>query len=220
MARYRLVIDLENNAQGGKETYNFPDTVLAPDALAKAKEIVWGRTAFFATETAITFARISEVGPRRDGLSIDLPYPIGPHPSWSAAAAGPVGDTLAPINDYKVGAFVRFETSSGQFFNRFLRFIPDSWAVNRRLPDAVRPYFQQLDQGAPMGSMTPGGGLSHLLVCQTFWRYIRTECVFHSKPKGGPEAWLAWNYSSFRKIGSRKVGKPPGQLVGRKPSYS
>lgn len=220
MPRYRLVIDISNNAQGGKETYNFPDTVSSADALIKAKQIVWGRTAFFAQETFIDFARISEVGPRRDGLSVELAYPLGPHPSWSATAGGPVGDTLSTINDYKVGAVVRFETAAGQFFNRFLRFIPDSWAVNRRLPDGVRPYFVQLGQNEPLGDMSPGGGLSHLLVCQTFWRYIRTECVFHTKPKGGPENYLAWNYSSFRKIGSRKVGKPPGQLAGRKQSYA
>lgn len=220
MAQYRVVMDISNSQQGFKEFYLFPVDVTSTDALTKAKEICWGRTAFFADGTFLDFARISEVGPRHDGLSVQLPYPLGPHPSWSAAADAPVGDKLAPINDYKVCLQMRFETSNGQFFQRYYRFPPDTWAVNKRLPDAVRPYTEQLPAGAPMGSMTPGGGLSHLLVCQTFWRYIKENCVFRSAPKGAPVVMTPWNYSSFRKISSKKIGRPPGQLAGRRPTYS
>lgn len=174
------VIQFNFNGQGFQEKFFFKADILdAQSALPLLQQIVYGRSAFIGTGVEIIYARASVIGPGPDARMCDLPYPVGPHPSWTGGN-GP-GDTIAPPNDPDTCVQQRFETAAGKWGMRYFRLMPDSWVTNKRLTTGIQQYYRITASGVPAGDMGPNGGLSHLAVCQSFWAYLKANTAIGTR---------------------------------------
>lgn len=212
------VLKINFQGQGFEERYVFkpiPDT--HDLALPIMQQIAWGRTAFFGLDTELIYARVSQLGPKADKRTCVLPYPLGPHPSFANGVG--VGDTLVQINDPRTCVHMAEESAVGQWGNRYVRCLPDSWVVGNKLVTSVQPYFQEPVGLAPLGDMSPAGNLSHLQVCQSFWSFLRRNTGIPHK--NGPTDYDIATIAVmvFEQITSRKLGKkfrlPAGKVSAR-----
>lgn len=171
------VIQFRFKEQGFQEKYFFKSSInTAQGALAYLQQIVYGRSAFIGSGVEIIYARASVVGPGPDARMCDLPYPLGPHPSW-AGGNGP-GDTIGPPNDPDTCVQQRFETAAGRWGMRYFRLMPDAWVSNKVLQQGIQQYYRMTSNQQPAGpDLGPNGGLSHLAVCQSFWSYLKQNVV-------------------------------------------
>jgi len=206
-----------NNGQSGFQEKYYLNTLDRQAAIVIMKRIAWARTAFFATDTYIAFGRISSVDSRRDGTSIQLPWPLRPHPTWLPGPTGPVGDVLSTINDKKSCIQMRFETSDGSFWERYLRLIPDTWSAGNQVPIQVLPYLMPLDAGVPIGDPAPGGGLTHLAVCKTYWSLLIRDTYYLHTPRSGAPEILPFQFIAYAQVTSKKIGRAFRTTAGRLP---
>lgn len=211
------IADFTVGSQGWKEKYFFKASVTDRGAAnLLLQSIVYGRSAFFGLGVACTFARVSSTDSTHDGSACQLPYPIGPHPSWNAGGGLP-GDTIGAPNDYDTVVQQRFETGVGQFWQRYYRCMPDSWVANKILQPGILQYWQPLAPGAPIASLLPTGGASHLNVCQSFWSYLIANTAYAKKVSNGNYNLADFAYIIFRQVTSKKIGRPSGTSRGRRP---
>lgn len=203
--------------QGWQEKYFLGDNTLALNtALLRLQNIVYGRSAFYGTGCACIFARVSSTDSSHDGLACQLPYPVGPHPSWGAGGGLP-GDTIGPPNDPDTVVQMRFETSLGKYWQRYYRCMPDTWVLNKALATGILQYFT-----TPAGTPTPTdlgptSGLSHLQVCQGFWLYLIANTRYARKTGTGQYTISNFDYITFRQVTDKKIGRPFGMSRGRRP---
>lgn len=210
------VADFSFKGQGWSEKYFFKgDITSLVSALPLLQQIVWGRTAFLGTGCECLFARVSSTNSAHDGLSCQLPFPLGPHPSWNGGTLP--GDTIGAPNDPETVVQQRFETNVGNFWQRYYRCMPDSWVSNKVLQPGILQYYQPLPNGTPIGDMSPTGGLAHLAVCQTFWSYLIANTAYAKKVSAGNYTLAPFHYISFRQITSKKIGRVFGTSAGRRP---
>lgn len=206
-----LQIGWKNTGQQERYILKAADLVAGVQIL---KQIAWGRTAFFADGAELDFARVSSSNKERDGIPVQLRYPLGPHPSWSSAAGASVGDKLNVINDPRVVAQMRNNTAAGKFWHRYIRYLPDAWVVGNVLPDAVQPYFTPLDPGTPPVDMTAGG--AHLTICRSWWSYLMANTQVGTKVDNNNYNVSDYSITTFAQITSKKVGRrfrtPHGRL--------
>lgn len=179
-------------------------------------QIAWGRTAFFGQECQIVNARVSSTDPRHDGLRCQLPYPVGPHPSWSNNPSAPVGDALAAINDPETVLQMRFETANGGFWQRYIHCPPDPWVIGKGLSDPSLFPYVTCTGVAPPADLSPVGGLSHLQVCQGWWNLLRTKTQGGQRAGGGTFNLLATAYITYAQVTDKKVGRAFGIPRGRR----
>lgn len=202
---------------GWQEKYFFLQTGMTlPQAAPLLQQIVWGRTALFGVGCTCTFARVSSIDSKHDGLPCDLPYPLGPHPSWNPDPAAPLGDRLTAPNDPNAVIQMRFNTAAGNFWQRYYRCPPDGWITGQILDPSLLPYLQQLPVGVPIVDMSPAGGLSHLRVCQTFWSYLVANTAWAVRVSPNNYNVNPFQYTIFRGITKRNMGRPFGVSRGRR----
>jgi hypothetical protein len=202
-------------SQGWSEKYFFtPSVTSLSDALPKMQQIVWGRSALYGDGVECTFARVSSTNPVHDGRACELPYPIGPHPSWSRNGSGLPGDQLGPPNDPDTCMQMRFETAIGNYWQRYYRCMPDFWVLNSI--NQYKQYWQALPAGAAIGDMSPTGGLSHLQVCQTFWSYLIANTAYAKLTSPNNYTLGTINSVVFRKVTDKAIGRPFGTSRGRR----
>jgi hypothetical protein len=205
-APFFCVLKVNFNGQGFEERYVFNEGITDYTAgLAAAQQIAWGRTAFFGGGVTLIYARVSQLGPKADKRTCVLPYPLGPHPSWANGVG--VGDTLTPINDPRVCIQMSEESATGQWGNRYLRCIPDSWVTANLLVSGVNPYLIDLGGATLPQDLSPAGNLSHLQVCQNFWQFLRLNTKMAKK--NGPTDYTLTTIAVFvyQQITSKKIGK-------------
>lgn len=200
------ILKLNFNGQGCEERYVFTGGVTTHDqGLLKMQQIVWGRTGFLGENCEIIYARVSQLGPKADKRTCILPYPLGPHPSWANGVG--VGDTLAPVNDPRTCVQMCEETAIGEYGQRYVRLIPDTWVVGNKLVAGVAPYFQEGPTFAPVADMSPAGNNTHLQICQSFWSYLRLNVALPKR--NGPTDYNLRTIAAFvyQQITSKKMGK-------------
>lgn len=206
-----------NGIQGGRsEKYFFKGSAdaAASTYLDKMKQIVWGRTAFFGEGVSCVYARTSSIGKPPDKETVEMFYPVGPHPSWTGGV-GP-GNVLGPVNDDNVAVFQCFQLDGGKWANHYYNFCPDDWVVGMKLNTGILPFFQPA-AAVPI-DLSPSSGLNHLQTCQGFWSYLRENCV--SAHPVTPTDYTAFNINRvvFRNVTRHNVGRFFGQHRGRRPS--
>jgi len=211
-----LLVDI-NGAQGGKtEKYFLSSTTNGvPDdnMIALAKDIVWGRTAFFGAEARVVYARISWAGGPPDRNIVPLPYPMGPHPAFNVG--GGVGDTPGPINDDDAAVYTVAQVAGGMGANHYLNFIPDSWVTSQKLITGILPYFQGVGAVPPAGSFAAWSG-THLALCQAWWQLLKNSTYVGRKQT--PTSYLLQTITDFifRNVTDKKVGRFRGLHRGRR----
>lgn len=179
------------------------------------QQIVYGRSALYGAGVNCIFARVSMTDSSHDGLLCQLPYPVGPHPSWNSSPSATGPDALGPPNDPETVIQQRFETNTGKFWQRYYRCMPDNWVTNKI--NQYPTYWQAPNNGLVAGDMGPTGGLSHFQVCQSFWQYL-INFTYYAHPTGSGNYTLAqFQYIVMRQVTSRKIGRPFGMSRGRRP---
>lgn len=208
MARL-LVCELRiNGAQGGRSEKYYKKgsdnaDPAASESMTWAKQLSFGRTAFFGSEGKLVYARVSRIGKPPDKETVELDYPLGPHPSWGTT--GGIGDTLGSINDDNVCVFQCFQLAGSAWANHYYNFVPDSWVAGQILNPGVRDYFNAAAT-TPAGDMTPTGGLSHKDVCQAFWRYLIDTCTGVAKVTSTNYTEKAITRIVYRNITEHRIG--------------
>jgi len=211
----RLKINLQG--QGFGEQYYFKDDITTHvAAIPLAKQIAFGRTAFFGTGCELIYASVSLIGPGPDKETIPLDYPLGPHPSWTGGN-GP-GDTIAAPEDPQTCVQQIFQADGGKWSNRYYHGCPDNWLNGKRLSAGILQYWQPAADNGQDPVLDPTGGLNHLGVCRGFWRYLMRRCV--QPRKVTPINYTPINYRDilFGQVTSKKVGKSFRASRGRRPS--
>jgi len=221
MASYRpvkLTMSIGSGAGGWNETYLLDANLLTLQAaIPVAKNLCWGRAAFFANNVFLDYARVSQVGPARDKRTIEFPYPMGQHPTWSGGTGA--GDTAGPTNDPRVCIQMSMESVTGEWGNRYFRGINDNWVTASALVSGIMPYLQPNGTVGVDPDLSPTGGIgSHLGVCQGFWRLLMNHCgIMHKNSSISYDAFTIVA-TVFRNITSKKVGKRFFSSRGRRPT--
>lgn len=214
----KLTMSIGSGAGGWNETYLLDGAILSVgSALVVAKNLCWGRSAFFASNVFLDYARVSQVGPTRDKRTIEFPYPLPQHPSWVGGTGA--GDVAGPTNDPRVAIQMSMESVNGQWGNRYFRGINDNWVTGAALVDGILPYL--VASGAPGTDpdLSPGGGIgSHLGVCQGFWRLLYNHVGIMRKISTISYDSFTIVAGVFRNITSKKVGKRFFSSRGRRPT--
>jgi len=211
------VASFTTGSNGWTEKYYFKASVTDPlNAVNLLKNIIFGRSAFFASGTQCIYGRCSKIGPGPDKETVFMNYPIGPHPSWSGG--GGAGDTLGPVNDPTVTVQQVFQGVGGRWMNRYYRCMPDSWITDKKLAAGILPYFTPTADLAVITDLSPASGLSHLAVCQGFWRYLIQNTVLTRRVS--PIDYTATDIRDigFIQVNSKKIGRPFRVSAGRRPA--
>lgn len=212
-----MVAEFEFRSQGWSEKYYAKGDITDPlAAVPILKNIIWGRSAFFGTEVGCTYGRCSKIGPGPDKETVFMDYPIGPHPSWTGG--GGAGDTIGPINDPIAVVQQVFQGVGGKWMNRYYRCYPDSWVTNKRLATGILPYWTPSTDTSTVTDLSPAAGLSHIQVCQKFWRFLIQNTVMTRRVTAIDYTPTAIRDIGFVQITGKKIGRPFRQSRGRRPA--
>lgn len=218
MARPGVLVMQINGIQGGRdEKYLLPlaDNTDTATLDALAKNICWGRTAFFGAGVKLVYARVSLVGGTPDKRTVQLPYPLGPHPAFSNG--GGAFDTVGPVNDDNVAIFQCFQLAGNAWANHYYNFVPDSWVSGMTLATGLLDYLQP--NNAAVGTdMGPDWAGSHKDLCKTFWAVLKAGTQSGKRLSSINYNLLAVTDIIFRNVTRHNVGRFRGQHRGRRPS--
>lgn len=206
-----------NGVQGGRsEKYYFKgsDNLPASQFTDKLKQIAWGRSAFFGSGVELVYARCSTIGKPPDKETVEMNYPVGPHPSWTGGV-GP-GNVLGPVNDDNVAVFQCFQLTGGKWANHYYNFCPDDWLTGMKLATGILPFFQPAP--GTVTDLSPTSGLNHLQVCQGFWNYLIANCCSAHPVTSTNYTPSDINRVVFRNVTRHNVGRFFGQHRGRRPT--
>lgn len=211
----RAVLFFEMGNAGWQELYWLnPSISTYLQALDVAKNLAYYRTAFIGSGVSITFVRVSNSDSTRDGMVCQLPYPLGPHPSWQQSGTGP--DVLGTPEDPFTAAMTRFETAQARWGNRFWRGCVDAWFTNKAI--LYPQYFTPAPANTPFVDPTPAGNANHLSICQYFWLYYMANVPLVKRLFGGQLSYDTLAYMTPIKVTRRITGRPFGISRGRRAS--
>jgi hypothetical protein len=214
------IVYFRYQGQGWSERYNFATGGDLQQAIDDFTPIIYGRTAFMGEGVEIIYARVFDTDSAKKAREVPLPYPLGPHKSWltDVASKGNIADYLTEPNDPDVCVQMRFETAAGDFWQRYFRGIPDSWVDDNDLACGVGDLLIPRPNGQAEVEMGPSGNAGHKSVCQSFWSYLIRKTKYAHKTGLGQYTTANFGFILFRKVASKKTGRPFGIPAGRRPS--
>jgi hypothetical protein len=207
-----------NGVQGGRsERYFFQGSggQNPSNYVATMKNIVWGRSAFFGVGVKCVYARVSSVGKPPDKKTVDMLYPVGPHPSWTGS--GGTLDVNSPVNDDNVAVQQCFEFQDGGWSNHYYNFFPDVWIAGMALAAPGVLAYLQASSTVP-SDLSPASGLNHLQTCQGYWAYVKANCVGATRVTSIDFTERVVSAIIFRNVTRHNVGRPFGLHRGRRPA--
>ncbi len=214
----KVTMSIGSEKGGWNEIYFLKADIVTPAAaLPIAKNLAWGRTAFFANNVFLDYVRCSQVGPKPDKRTVEFDYPLAQHPSWSGGTG--TGDIAGPTNDPTVCFQMAGETVSGQWGNRYFRGINDNWVTQSRLTTGILAYLQMAPDTGSDPDLSPTGGIgSHLGICQGFWRLLQRRVALATRNTAIDYTLGDVVTEVYRGITNKKVGRRFGVSRGRRPS--
>ena len=202
---YRVTLNINVKNAGWSERY-FTAQTNASDALRVATTIAKYRTAFFGAGVSLVYAHASTTDSKKDAISCDLNFPLGPHKSVALGVEAP-NDPFSAVQQ-------RFETAGGQWVNRMYRGCPDNYIEGQVLN--VPDYFRPLPIG--QAPYDPDGNANLANISKSFWTYLMLNSPHSRKETGNVYNQIFYTRVMPIRISRHQTGRPFGLFRGRAPA--
>lgn len=205
------VMHIRGLNHGWAEKFNLGALSGYTDALNNMNYLVQARRMILADDFRIAYARVSKLDTAREAKAI-VTSDQGPL-NLDSEAGPPIA--IESCNEVKSCIHLRFETDDGNWANRFVRGVRDSWTSGALL--TVTP--------SVPGSVLITDLVAGKTAAVALGSYIRTLLTidkYRYKDGTGPVTYTSkiWTSYALRGITSRDTGKPFGAGRGRAPKES
>jgi hypothetical protein len=210
---YVLVMNFSLDKAGFEEKL-FLGSTTASAALALANQMVTLRLSCLPTTVDLDWARISNIGPPRDGRAVLGNYPVPGNYTVTPTGTPPAVPVPAVTpNLYSDAIMYRCETDEGPWTNRWVRGIPDQQIEADAITKVItQPGAPIMDPGAP-GFPTDFEGL-----VGNYLKAVQVNTMFYQQRVNGAQLirfTMPIVAVIVRGVRSKKTGRPFALPRGR-----
>lgn len=220
---YKLTMYLNTGIAGWSEGH-FLNSNTRASAITAGTDICNARRTFLPPSAKIEFARVSEWGSPRDGNAVEDGIGPGIYAETLVTGVAPEPSTSGEVKsrqtcDFPATAlYWRLEGNEGGTATRLLRGLPDYAIQDLQLWSTVNTVIRTTAVTAPTDTVVKLAANGTLTLALRYYLYLVTQNTIQVNPKKDETGSYSWQYTNkiiFRKVGSRKVGRPFNLYRGR-----